>query len=151
MLVSRSGIAGLGGSDPLIWTPGSIEALKGEVDSLAVSLGADARSAWEAGQISANTWTSLRAFMAEWVNYRDSVGFFATLTGATADTLKRYRERFVDWRNALARQGVSLSSPAPPKAEGAFDGLATGAKWIGIGALALAGVMIASTASKRFS
>lgn len=135
-------IVGLGSSDPLIWTPGAIDALKGEVNTLVMSLQADAVPAYNAGVINHMTWGGLEPFFREWEAYRDSIGFFAELSGATASTLQRYRDRAVDWRNKLGALGVAISTPSPPVTSSPFSSLESAAKWLGIGALAIAGAVL---------
>jgi hypothetical protein len=140
-------LAGLGASDPLIWTPGAIESLKDEVDSLMRSLGNDSRNARDSGYLSDSVWDSLKDFTYNWTQYRNDVGFFAKLTGATAMRLKDFKEKAIDWRNYLKGIGVTVTGPDPRASDSPFKDITTILKWsaviagIGVGALIIYSAM----------
>jgi hypothetical protein len=108
---ARPALSGLAEAEPLIWTPGAIRALIAEVDAGIMATATGATSTWTNGKLPAATWQQWRAFLNEWIKWRDSIGFFSTLSGATADTAKSYRARGQQWRGQLEAAGVTVSAP----------------------------------------
>lgn len=110
------GFAGMGSTDPLVWTPNAIASLRDQVDAEIQALARDvsaerARSGQDV--IDNATLSSWKAFYTEWGAYRDSVGFFWGLWGSTADRYKDFRARALDWRRRIQGAGARLSTPAP--------------------------------------
>ncbi len=119
--------------DPLIWTPGSIDALKNEVNTLIIGLNADEVVGYASGKLGAAIHAQWGAFMDEWNKYRDGIGFFSLLTGSTATTLQSYRTRANAWRTTLQTAGAAITGP-PPSGTGIDKGLGT-LGWIGLAAV----------------
>ncbi len=147
MFVRRNSSRQLGDvTDPLIWTPGAIDDLKGEVDTQINNLRNDAEDAFLVGTIPQAVYDGVYNFYQQWVAYRNSIGFFAELTGATASRLKNYRETAASWRSQLVSSGAQVSNPAPVTSATPFAGLGNAfgslpslAKWLTIGAAVIIG------------
>ena len=101
------------GDDPLIWTSGAIRSLIDQTNAEIAAIARDVTPVGLAGKLPLGVYPSWRAFYNEWRHYEKTLGFFSTLTGATAMRVKDYRERGIDWRKKLQGHGVTPSSPEP--------------------------------------
>jgi hypothetical protein len=123
-------VEGLGeAGDPLIWWPGAIEDLvrqvDGEVDQLARAV-SNERHRTGAAIIGNLTLDEFKAFYNEWKRYKDGLGWWGKMTGATVDRTRNYRKRAMDWRDKFVGLGVStLVAPAPPAPKSGFPWVKT--------------------------
>lgn len=122
----EDGLAG----DPLIWWPGAIEDLARQVDAQVESLArsvSDERKKTGQLVIQDGSLAEFKAFYNEWKAHLASLWFGSYLTGATADRLKVYEQRALDWREFLLNKGSTTvaASPAPPNPNAGFPWMKT--------------------------
>lgn len=122
--------------DPLIWTPGAITDLVNQVNQEITTLAGDFRAALDDGRVSELQAKSFRGFLADWVQYRDNVGFLGTLTGATVERARVYQTTALQWRKLLEGAGATVTGPAPGAPP---EGVPGWLKWAGGAAIAIAG------------
>lgn len=132
--VTRTGLHGLEG-DPLIWTPGAISDLVSEIDAQIKTLATDFRGALDDGRVTTRTADAFRRFLADWVQFREGVGFTGLFTGATVARAREYQDQAVAWRGQLQQAGAQVTGPPPKKSD---DGSAPAwLKWAVVGVVGL--------------
>lgn len=146
---SRSALGDL--ADPLIWWPSDIKALVAQADGEISGLARDVTAETAAhGNLTIDRPTELawKAFYKEWVTFRDGLGWFGNMTGATVDRVRDFRQRNAAWRDKIASTGGKVTGPAPSNLdpEDPIDKLLGAAKYVGIGLGAFALFRIASDA-----
>lgn len=126
----------LGDDSTLVWWPGAIKGLRGEVDGIYQNLGRDFRQAKDDGLLNPNTWAEAQRLMQEWLSYKKSLGITDWLWGSTVGRLNHYKGIAIEWRNKLRTLGAEPTGPDPNlNTSDTANTLVTAVKYISVAAV----------------